>query len=207
MKILAIEFSSERRSVAVVDDGRVLGEAVEMGGRAAITLVEEALIKAKVEREQIECIAVGIGPGSYTGIRGAISLAQGWQLARDIKLLSISSVECMAAQAQRDKTFGNIAVIVDAQRNEFYVGKFAVDGNGFREIEPLEIVPRADAQELSFTFIGPDADQLGAKTKTYPAAAMLGQLASRRMDFIPGEKLEPIYLREITFAKVAPRPG
>src|SRR3954449_7815273 len=106
MKILAVEFSSERRSVAVVENGRVLGEAFEMGGRVAIGLVERALAEAKVEREQIECIAVGIGPGSYTGIRGAISLAQGWQLARDIKLLSISSVECMAAQAQRDKTFG-----------------------------------------------------------------------------------------------------
>ncbi|MGZ5566967.1 MAG: tRNA threonylcarbamoyladenosine biosynthesis protein TsaB, partial [Limisphaerales bacterium] len=80
MKILAVEFSSERRSVAVVENGRVLGEAFEMGGRAAIALVERALATSNVDREQIECIAVGTGPGSYTGIRGAISLAQGWQL-------------------------------------------------------------------------------------------------------------------------------
>src|SRR6476620_717256 len=108
-----------------------------MGGRAAIELVEKALAHAKVEREQIECIAVGIGPGSYTGIRGAISLAQGWQLARGVKLLGISSVECVAAQAQRDNLFGEIAVIVDAQRDEFYVGKYTVDTNGFTETEPL----------------------------------------------------------------------
>jgi tRNA threonylcarbamoyladenosine biosynthesis protein TsaB len=116
MKILAVEFSSERRSVAVVENGRVLGEAFEMGGRAAIELVEKALAAAKVEREQIDGVAIGIGPGSYTGIRGAISLAQGWQLARDVKLIGISSAECIAAQAQQDKLFGNVAVVVDAQR-------------------------------------------------------------------------------------------
>jgi tRNA threonylcarbamoyladenosine biosynthesis protein TsaB len=205
MKILAVEFSSERRSVAVVHDGRVLAEAVEMGGRAAIELVEKALAEGKVEREQIECIAVGIGPGSYTGIRGAISLAQGWQLGREVKIVGISSVECVAAQAQRDKVFNEVAVIVDAQRDEFYAGQYSVDANGYKEVAPLRIVPRAEAKALNATLVGPDAERLrgqGATFKTFPEAAMLGQLASRRSNFILGEKLEPIYLREVNFVKV-----
>jgi len=62
----------------------VLAEQAEAAGQDVppLRLVERALAEAKVERGQIECVAVGLGPGSYTGIRGAIALAQGWQLAR-----------------------------------------------------------------------------------------------------------------------------
>src|SRR5437762_14261728 len=102
MEILALEFSSPQRSVAVVEavpltDPTTLSEIVEGEGRItnALPLVEQSLREAGVEREQIDCLAVGIGPGSYTGIRSAIALAQGWQLAREIKLLAISSVECI----------------------------------------------------------------------------------------------------------------
>src|SRR5437868_6134532 len=100
MKILAVEFSSDQRSVAILEDNVVLGRASEMGGRRALELVEKALSDAKTEREQIEYLIIGIGPGSYNGIRGAIALAQGWQLGRGIKISGISSVECLAAQAR-----------------------------------------------------------------------------------------------------------
>jgi len=99
MKILALEFSSSQRSVAVVQPGE-FHEAV--GSNEPFAMIEDALREAKCEREQIDCIAVGIGPGSYTGIRSAISIAQGWQLARSIKILGISSTECLAAQAHAD---------------------------------------------------------------------------------------------------------
>jgi tRNA threonylcarbamoyl adenosine modification protein YeaZ len=208
MKILAVEFSSERRSVAVVENGRVLGEAFEMGGRAAIELVERVLTESKVQREEIECIAVGIGPGSYTGIRGGISLAQGWQLAREIKLLGVSSVECVAAQAQRDKVFGSVAVIVDAQRQEFYLEAYEASASGVKSIDGLRIVGPAEVQKVvdsGARVIGPEADKLFANaTNVFPEAAMLGQLAATRSEFVAGEKLEPIYLREIAFKKATP---
>ena len=104
MKILALEFSSPQRSVAVADGGRAVSEVIEAGasGTQAFGMIEAALREAKLEREQIECIVIGLGPGSYTGIRAALSIAQGWQLAREIKLLGISSVEAIAAQAQAD---------------------------------------------------------------------------------------------------------
>src|SRR5260221_8316149 len=107
MKILALEFSSPQRSVAVLrsgggDGSSFVSEAVETqaGGMEAFRLVEQALKAAGVEREQIECLVVGLGPGSYTGIRAAIALAQGWQLAREVKLLGVSSAEAIAAEAQ-----------------------------------------------------------------------------------------------------------
>ncbi|HET7625327.1 MAG TPA: tRNA (adenosine(37)-N6)-threonylcarbamoyltransferase complex dimerization subunit type 1 TsaB, partial [Verrucomicrobiae bacterium] len=109
MKILALEFSSSQRSVAVVQTNDARGnfaesEVMETCGRGvnAISMMGEALRQAEIEREQIEVVAVGIGPGSYMGIRGAIAVAQGWQLARRVKLLGISSVECIAAQAQSE---------------------------------------------------------------------------------------------------------
>jgi tRNA threonylcarbamoyladenosine biosynthesis protein TsaB len=204
---LAVEFSSEQRSVAVVENGRVLGEAFESGGRASIAIVEKALVASKIEPEAIECIAIGTGPGSYTGIRGAISLAQGWQLAREIKLLGISSVECLAAQAQREKVFGKIAVVVDAQREEFYLATYEVSEKECRLVDPLRIVPAAQVKALGeqgTVLIGPDSTMQSNPRLVFPQAAVLGQIASTRNDFVPGEKLEPIYLREISFKKLTP---
>src|SRR6516225_168365 len=111
MTILALEFSSERRSVALARGGTVLAEAVEQtGGRGtnALGLIEKALADANIAREEIGVIAVGLGPGSYTGIRAAIAVAQGWQLARDIKLLGVSSMESLAAQARAEKMSGRV---------------------------------------------------------------------------------------------------
>src|SRR5438876_225742 len=104
MKILALEFSSAQRSVALVVDGQVRGRAQETGTREsrALSLIETALAAAGLERENVDCLAIGLGPGSYTGIRSAIALAQGWQLARGTKILGISSVESLAAQARTD---------------------------------------------------------------------------------------------------------
>src|SRR5436190_13040757 len=101
MKILALEFSSEERSVAVVGNGTVLGEARETAGKdtQAFGLIEAALAEAGVEREQIECVAVGLGPGSYMGTRIGIAIAQGWQLALGVKTAGVSSAEALARQA------------------------------------------------------------------------------------------------------------
>src|SRR5438270_13510688 len=118
MKILAVEFSSEQRSIAVLMDGIVRATAMEVATREAhsFDLIERALKEAGVEREEVERLAIGLGPGSYAGIRSAIALAQGWQLARPVKLLGVSSVECLAAEAKEKGWFGTVNIIVDAQR-------------------------------------------------------------------------------------------
>jgi tRNA threonylcarbamoyladenosine biosynthesis protein TsaB len=214
MTILALEFSSPQRSVAIARGGNVLDEASETGGRntAAFGMIEKVLAEAKVGREQIEVIAVGLGPGSYTGIRSAIAIAQGWQLGREIKLLGISSVEAIAAQAQAEKIFGRVNVVVDAQRGEFYLAAFEVSADGRREIEMLkisslaEIQSRADAGEI---LAGPEVAKWFPNGRTiFPRAAALAKLAASRNDFVAGEKLEPVYLRETNFVKSPPRkPG
>jgi tRNA threonylcarbamoyl adenosine modification protein YeaZ len=215
MKILALEFSSPQRSVAVVhgaaDAGPLcFGEAIETGARStnALGLVEDALRQAQLDRAQIECLAIGLGPGSYNGIRLAIALAQGWQLARPIKLLGISSAECLAAQAQTEGIFGQVEVVIDAQRNEFYLAGYELNREGRREIEPLRLatLPEVQArQQAGGMIIGPEvANWFPGSRVLFPRAATLGQLARGRTDFVPGEKLEPIYLRATQFVKAPP---
>ncbi|HEY2082806.1 MAG TPA: tRNA (adenosine(37)-N6)-threonylcarbamoyltransferase complex dimerization subunit type 1 TsaB [Verrucomicrobiae bacterium] len=206
MKILALEFSSPQRSVAVTRQGE-FHESLS-GSNAPLTMIEDTLREAKLEREQIECLAVGIGPGSYTGIRAAISIAQGWQLARRVKIIGISSAECIAAQAQADGATGRAHVIIDAQREELYLATYELAPDGVCEIEPLKIVTVAEAQrraEAGGVLIGPEVSRWFASGKVvFPRAATLGRLALNRTDFIAGEKLEPIYLRETKFAKAPP---
>ena len=231
MKILALEFSSPQRSVAVADGGRAVSEVIEAGasGTQAFGMIEAALREAKLEREQIECIVIGLGPGSYTGIRAAIALAQGWQLARGIKLLGISSVEAIAAQAQADVWSSafrrqdndakpdrlkaelqtqRINVVIDAQRNELYLATYEITAGGRKEIEPLRIVPLAEIQSRASAgaiIVGPEVTRWFTTGRVlFPRAAALAQMAASRSDFEPGENLVPIYLRETNFVKAPP---
>ena len=134
----------------------------------------------------------GLGPGSYTGIRLAIALAQGWQLARPVKLLGISSAECLAAQAQAEGIFGRVQVVIDAQRNEFYLAGYDLSAEAPREIEPLRLatLPEVQArQQAGGIIIGPEVTNWFPGSRVlFPRAATLGRLARGRTDFVPGEE-------------------
>src|SRR5580698_8402332 len=151
MTILALEFSSEQRSVAVAVDGSVLNETVETGGRgtAAFAMIDRVLAGAKLEREQIQAIAVGLGPGSYTGIRAAIALAEGWKLARDVDVTGVSSVEAIVSVAQAEEIVGPVSVVVNAQRGEFYCATYDLAGTGWKENAPLRILGQDEVLSLS----------------------------------------------------------
>jgi tRNA threonylcarbamoyl adenosine modification protein YeaZ len=215
MKILALEFSSSHRSVAVIQPWPSQGpasqsEVIEVGGRAtqAFAMAERALSEARVQREQIECIAVGLGPGSYTGIRAAIALAQGWQLACDIKVLGIGVVEVLAAQAQQDGIRGPAHFVVDAQRGEFYCSTWDLGDAVNVEVSPLSIASKAVLEEhlsRGAPVFGPDLGPTWAGVcPLYPSARMLGRLAVDRKGFIAGNELQPVYLREPAFVKAPP---
>jgi tRNA threonylcarbamoyl adenosine modification protein YeaZ len=210
MKILALEFSSPQRSVAVLRSEMQVSEIVEtgLGATRALGMVEDALRESKLEREEIDCLVVGLGPGSYTGIRGTISLAQGWQLAREIKLLGLSTVECLAAQAQADGLTGRIHIVIDAQRNEFYLATYEISANSYQETEALKIVSLAEVNARAQSgeiLVGPEVTRWFPNGRVlFPSAATLARLALSRTDFVRGEKLEPIYLRETSFVKAPP---
>jgi len=205
MTILALEFSSARRSVALARAGVVLAEAAvqtDARGTDAFGLIEKALAEAKISRREIDVIAVGLGPGSYTGIRAAIAVAQGWQLAAAVKLLGVSSADALAAQAQAEQIFGRVNVVIDAQRGEFYLAAWDISAAERKEISPLKIVSGAETmtrKNAGEICVGPEAANL-----IFPSAAVVARLADGRSDFMAGEKLEPIYLRETSFVKASP---
>ena len=211
MKILALEFSSPLRSVAVAVDGQVCGQAGEQSGREthAFALISSALQQAGLSRDGIECIAVGLGPGSYAGIRIAIAIAQGWQLARGVKLLGISSADVVAAQAGQ---FGsaNVRVAIDAQRNELYAAQY--DASVFEQpmlVGPFRLLTdgeRAEWEKCGAFFrmdLLPQAETPKG-VGLPPQADFLARLAAYHIDFVPGERLEPIYVRPAEFVRAAP---
>ncbi len=210
MKILAVEFSSEQRSVAVWADGAVRGSAVETATRAthAIGLIEQALAQAGLKCGEIGCLAIGLGPGSYTGIRAAIALAQGWQLARPVKLCGISSVKCLAEEARAEGWSGRVNFVIDAQRNELYLARYAIDTNGASELEPLKLASVDEVKSFAARgeiVAGPEVNRWFPSGRVLtPTASTLARLAATRSSFVSGEKLEPIYLRETNFVKAPP---
>jgi len=210
MKILALEFSSDRRSVAVAVAGTVRGQAAEAGGREShpFRLIEIALREAGLTREEIEVLAVGLGPGSYNGIRSAIAVAQGWQLALPVRLVGVSSIRCLAAQAQASGRTGAVSCVVDAQRGEFYRARYQITAESVRETEALRLATRAEVMACGAAgdvLLGPNEKTgLPGFQQGFPDAALLARLVAARADFAPGESLEPIYLRAAAFVKAPP---
>jgi len=148
---------------------------------------------------------VGLGPGSYTGVRTAIALGQGWQLARDVKLLGIGTAETIAAEAQATGITGQVAVVIDAQRGEFYLGVYDLTSTGWRELEPLRLASAAEVRARNAggaSLIGPEVTAWFPEGRQVsPRAGVLGCLAAGRTNFVAGETLEPIYLRPTAFVK------
>ena len=102
MRLLAIETATEACSVAVLVDGAVI-ERFEIAPRRHTELVlpwaDALLAEAGIAKSQLDAIAVGRGPGAFTGVRLAIALAQGIALALDRPLLPVSTLAALAMQA------------------------------------------------------------------------------------------------------------
>lgn len=199
--LLALEFSSDRRSVAVVRSGVVLAESAQTTGRSTrvFSLITETLRQAGLTPVDVDTLALGVGPGSYTGIRLAISVVQGWSLAgRDVRALSLGSFEVLAAEIS-----GPAWVVADAQRNEWAVAP--VDHG--QVLEAARLLPSADVVTLARTarVIGPEVVQaLGVGETLYPSARTLGVLAEARGAAVLPEGLAAVYLRAAAFVKAPP---
>jgi tRNA threonylcarbamoyladenosine biosynthesis protein TsaB len=219
MRILAFEFSGPERSVAalsVTGDGVVVAwhEAVESGGRSvkAFEMSEEVLRRTAMEREEVDVVAIGLGPGSYIGIRMAISIAQGWELAGRVRLAGISSVSVLAAGAHAEGLRGRMATVVDAQRGEFYLGEYALEDSGWREVSELRLASRSEVEACEAAgarLVGPEVTRwFPGGHRLHPRAVDLARLAFSQRTRPEGAALEPIYLRATSFVKAAgPRVG
>jgi len=188
MLILAFDSATNVATSALVDDGEVLGERTSR----AVTLLEDidALVRqAGARTRDLQGLAVGTGPGSFTGIRVGLATARGLALALGIPVAGVSTLDALAAGAP-----GALPVI-DARRGEVFV----LQGEP-RVLAPDDLVLEAGTVcigdgavryravlEAKGAEIPPDGDDRHA-----PRARFHAQLAR---DFGPAELVEPMYLR------------
>lgn len=202
MTILCLEFSSERRSAAIVCDGRLLAESSVIAGRttSAPGLIAAVLKESGLAPTDVSRLAIGIGPGSYTGIRRAIATVQGWHLAHGTPVVPVGSFQTLAVLAA-ELDPGPLWLAADAQRGEWAVAP----AEGGRLTGELRLVSRDD---LAAWIVGgqrivtPDATLSGA-TRLYPSAAQAALLAQELPPMDPSN-LAPVYLREASFVKAPP---
>ena len=121
-------------------------------------LINEALLESKLTIKEIEAIAVGKGPGSYTGLRIGVSAAKGLCFANDIPLISINSLEILAQTVNIDS--GLIIPMIDARRMELYAAIYDNNHNAVRKTK-AEIIDShsflAELQNQKVYFLGDGA--------------------------------------------------
>jgi tRNA threonylcarbamoyladenosine biosynthesis protein TsaB len=216
MKMLCLEFSSQKRTVALA--GRQADESFQVMASASdegkafcrpLQLIDAVLRQRNLSPEAIEAIAVGLGPGSYTGVRSAIAVAQGWQLAKDLPLFGVSSMDCLAAEAQRRSWFGRVHLVIDAQRDEFYHAVYEVGRGELNVVSPLHLASLAEIGDVSrepgAILAGPEIKQrLSGARLLFPEAETLVSLVRLGSPRSSGDAMEPIYLRKAIFVKAPP---
>ena len=176
-KTLAIDTSTSRTSVAIIDGDTILFSGFRDGatahGPSLPALVQEALAVSNVDE-----VVVGMGPGPFTGLRVGIAFAQSFALARDIPVRGVCSLDAIAAQVD-EKDF---IITVDARRKEV---NWARSIDGVRVGDPAVNFP---------------ADVSGAPIHAdlFPEMQALVQLR--------GNITEPIYLRRPDAVATADRP-
>ena len=147
MNLIAFETSTEACSVALWRDGEVL-ERFEVAPRRhaelALPWAQALLAEAGMARSQLDAVAVGRGPGAFTGVRLGIALAQGIALALDLPMLPVST---LAALAMRAPAPGKVLAAIDARMGEVYVAAFERTAAGVEPQGP-ESVLAPDAVSL-----------------------------------------------------------
>jgi tRNA threonylcarbamoyladenosine biosynthesis protein TsaB len=199
VRVLAIDTSTSHGSVALLDDGRVLLDESCISDRNHGSTLVPLLQRARDLVDRFDCIAVGLGPGSYAGVRIAIATAMGLGMATGAKLVGIPSVAAWECDGERHLAIG------DARRDTFYFtkvergicteGPLLVDASGLlARLAALPDWPVLSAEPLALV---PHA------VVSRPRALTLARLAADGRGICAEGELEPLYLREphITYPK------
>lgn len=195
MAILCLDAALASAGAAVVAGGAVLAEAAAPGGQgqaaAIAVLAERVLAQACLAPRLLEAVAVTVGPGGFTGIRAALSLAHGLADGAGAALIAVSTAEALAAAAGE----GAVAVLIDSRRGHRFVQVFDVAGGLPLARGPARAAAVADLAAL----LPPGAISIGdapeASVKALPRARDLAALAeARRAGRLPPLPPAPLYL-------------
>lgn len=218
MNLLALETATESCSVALIHGDEVIARsqiAPRQHTELVLPMADDLLAEAGISRNALDAIAVGRGPGAFTGVRLAVSLAQGMALALELPVITISSLAALALEAP-DEDGAAILAVIDARMGEIYTACYRRDADGGLTALDHErictaqslVLPEADVWQVvgtGWATYGPLLSQRltgklhSADGLRYPQAVHVAELARR--EFAAGrvqapELALPVYLRD-----------
>jgi len=216
MKLLALDTATNWLSVAC-GDGALWHErgepAADRHSERVLPLIAKVLAEAGWPLAEIDGIAFGAGPGSFTGVRIACGVAQGLAFGVDVSLVPVSTLEAMAQAAWRESGATQVLVCLDARMREVYMAAYQREGEAWQVCrEPAVVKPTAvqapPSTAGSWLGIGngfavyPELQSLTGIARVapnaVPSARAVGELALPR--FVAGEGVaaadaHPLYVR------------
>ena len=175
MKVLGIDSATPIASVAVLDDTRVLAEgASDAAGHRAdlLVLIDRVCREAGVTPRDLDAVAIGAGPGSFTGLRIGMATAKGIAFAAQKPLWAVSSLAALAAERT-----GFVVAVLDARKGEVYAGCYADSAlvGEERVMRPDAVAPWVDtlAADRPITYVG----DLLAPEVTTPSGVAVARVA------------------------------
>ena len=178
MRLVALETSSDWCSVALSIDGEIASlerRAPNRHSELALPMLEDLLKKVSIEMKDLEAVAFGAGPGSFTGLRIACGLAQGLALARGLPVVGVSAFEAIAEESGAAR----VVACIDARMQEIYYAALEREAAGWREVVPGQCVAPRDA------VAPPGAGWVGAGSGFAAFPDLLNNLSVRRAEIHP----------------------
>ncbi len=229
LKILAVDTATEACSAALLVGDKLFSrweEAPRDHTRKILPMVQAVLEDAGISLSDLDAIAFGRGPGSFTGVRIGISVAQGLAFGAGVPLIGISTLAAMAQGAYRLDGAEQVLTAIDARMNEVYFGRYElIDGRmqlvGDEVVsEPTPLVDVRGTLAGPVTCVGTGfetygetlgglADELAVSQVRFPAAEDMLPLARAAWlagEAVPVEQATPVYLRDkVTWKKLPGR--
>ncbi|MBS4688876.1 tRNA (adenosine(37)-N6)-threonylcarbamoyltransferase complex dimerization subunit type 1 TsaB [Aeromonas sobria] len=229
LKILAVDTATEACSAALLVGDTLFSrweEAPRDHTRKILPMVQAVLDDAGITLNDLDAIAFGRGPGSFTGVRIGISVAQGLAFGVGVPLIGISTLAAMAQGAYRLDGAQQVLTAIDARMNEVYFGRYElIDGRmqlvGDEVVsDPAALVDARGKQAGPVTCVGTGfetygetlgglADELAVSQVRFPAAEdmlPLARAAWQAGEAVPVEQATPVYLRDkVTWKKLPGR--
>lgn len=217
MLLLAIDTATEQGSLALLEDDQVIAEIyLEAPGSFLVHLLpalDSLLVQTGRSLPEVGAICVSQGPGNFTGLRLGLATAQGLALALGCLLAPVPTLEVLAAPWAGHPH--PVAALMDAKRQEMYLGRFDCRGNYPRPLgEPERLAaaalaahlhppllltgPGLTAHEKLLAEVVPSGMALAPAALRLPRAAWVGRLGHQRLTqglTVPPPQLAPIYLR------------
>ncbi|WP_456310016.1 tRNA (adenosine(37)-N6)-threonylcarbamoyltransferase complex dimerization subunit type 1 TsaB [Serratia proteamaculans] len=229
-RILAIDTATEACSVALLNDDRLLAH-FELCAREhtqrILPLVQQILQEGGVALKDLDALAFGRGPGSFTGVRIGIGIAQGLALGANLPLIGVSTLKTMAQSAWRLHGASRVLAAIDARMGEVYWAEYQRDEQGHWQGEETEAVLKPDAAAARMAALSGQWACVGTGWQAWPQLAENSALALTLSDVtlpcaedmlplaqqalaagmtVAPEHAEPTYLRnEVTWKKLPGR--